>query len=184
MLHHREEAAMSQRTRTACLLLLLLLGAIGLPLIPEASAEPDRVDWSARIAEMDRALGRRDAPAAQAAWREAYVAAHVSHGWPGMLAVGDAALRLGRATGTPELAEPRARRAYLTALLRARRQGSLDGVLAAGDAFGRLGDHEVVQQAIAVATDLAARSGNVEARQRVQVFRSQWVVRGPMSSLL
>ena len=71
--------------------------------------------------------------------------------------------------------EGRARRVYLTALLRARRHGSLDGVLAAGEAFGRLGDREVVQQALAVATDMARRSGDDLARRRVQAFRSQWV---------
>jgi len=177
MLHH-QEATMSHRTRTASLLLLLLIGigTIVVPMIPPASAEPDRADWGARIAEMDQALGRHDAAAAQSAWREAYVAAHVSRTWAGMLAVGDAALRVGGATNAAELFEPRACRAYLTALLRARRQGSLDGVLAVGEAFGRLGDKDVVKQAIAVATDLAERSGTVEARQRVQVFRSQWVV--------
>jgi hypothetical protein len=162
--------------------LLLLIGALALPMIPPASAEADQGAWAARIGEMDQALKRGDAPAAHAAWREAYVAAHVGRGWPGMVAVGDAALRVGRATGTPDLYEPRARRAYLTALLRARRHGSVDGVLAAGDAFGRLGDQAGVQQALAVATDLAARSGDDTARRRVQTFRSQWVPRGPVTA--
>jgi hypothetical protein len=99
-----------------------------------------------------------------------------------MVAVGDPALRVGRATGPPDLYEPRARRAYLTALLRARRHGSIDGVLAAGDAFGRLGDQAVLQQALAVATELAARSGDDTARRRVQTFRSQWVPRGPLTA--
>ena len=177
---------MSRRTRTASLLLLVLIGigTIAGPLIPPASAEPGQADWGARIAEVDQALGRHDAAAAQAAWREAYVAAHVSRTWAGMLAAGDAALRVGRETRSAELFEPRAHRAYLTALLRARRQGSLDGVLAAGDAFGRLGDRDGVQQAVAVATDLAERSGTVEARQRVQVFRRQWMVSGPVSPVL
>ncbi|MGH7366490.1 MAG: hypothetical protein ACREK9_08780, partial [Candidatus Rokuibacteriota bacterium] len=82
---------MRQRTRIAPLLLLLLVGVIAVPLIPSASAEPGRADWAARIAEMDRALARGEAQAARAAWREAYVAAHVGRGWPGMIAVGDAA---------------------------------------------------------------------------------------------
>jgi hypothetical protein len=184
MLDHDEEALMRHRTRVkvAPLFLLFLIGALALPMIPPASAEADQTDWAARIMEMDQALKRGDAPAAHAAWREAYVAAHVGRGWPGMVAVGEAALRVGRATGTPDLYEPRARRAYLTALLRARRHGSLDGVLTAGDAFGRLGDQAVVQRALAVATDLAARSGDDTARRRVQSFRSQWAPRGPLTA--
>ena len=164
---------MRNRTQMALLLLFLLVTAVALPMIP--SAESASTDWAAQLRAMDEALARGDVPGAQASWREAYVAAHVGRGWPGMLAVGDAALRLGRATGETALYEGRARRVYLTALLRARRYASLDGVLAAGEAFGRLGDREVVRQALAVATDLAARSGDDLARRRVQVFRSQWV---------
>jgi hypothetical protein len=158
MIHPREEAAMRYRTRIATLLLLLLIGVVTLPLIPAASAQSDRGDWAARIAEMDRALARGETAVAAAAWREAYVAAHVSRGWPGMLAVGDAALRVARATGTPEVFEPRARRAYRTALLRAHRQASRDGLLAAGEAFGRLGDRDVERMAKAEAAELAVRA--------------------------
>lgn len=166
---------MRRRLEVPLVLLFLLMTALLLPAIPAASAEPASMDWAARLQTMDEALGRGDVPAAQAAWREAYAAAHVSRGWPGMIAVGEAALRLGRAAGEPSIAESRARRVYLTALFRARRQGSLDGVLTAGDAFGRLGDREVVQQALAVATELAARSGDDLARRRVQAFRSHWM---------
>jgi hypothetical protein len=174
MLDPHEEAVMRRRTQASPLLLLLMIGALALAMIPPASAEAGRADWVPQIEAMDQALQRGDVPVAQAAWREAYVAAHVGRGWLGMIAVGDAALRAGRAAGLRDVFEPRARRAYLTALLRARRQGSLDGVLAAGDAFGRLGDQAVVRRALAVATDLAARSGDGEARQRVQAFRSHW----------
>jgi hypothetical protein len=158
---------MRHRTRTRSLLLLLLIGVIVLPLIPEASADAERGDWAARIAEMDRALTRGETAAATAAWREAYVAAHVSRSWPGMLAVGDAALRAGRATGTPEVFEPRARRAYLTALLRARRQVSHNGVLAVAEAFGRLGDRDAERLARSDAADLAIRG---EARRRANAL--------------
>ena len=160
---------MRHRTRTTSLLLLLLVGVIALPLIPEASADAVRTDWAARIAEMDRALARGETAVAIAAWREAYVAAHVSRGWPGMLAVGDAALRAGRATGTPEVFEPRARRAYLTALLRARRQVSHNGVLAVAEAFGRLGDRDAERLARSDAADLAIR-GEAEARRRANAL--------------
>lgn len=160
---------MRQRTRTTSLLLFLLLGVSTLPLIPEASADADRGDWAARIAEMDRALARGEVPAATAAWREAYVAAHVSRDWPGMLAVGDAALRAGRVTGTPAIFEPRARRAYLTALLRARRQGSRDGVIAAGEAFGRLGDRDTERLAKLEAAELGNRA-EAAARRRARAL--------------
>lgn len=159
------------------LALLLLVVVGGLPMIPAVPAPSNRDGWATRIADMDRALGGDDAPGAQAAWREAYVTAHVTHAWPGMIAVGDAALRLGQVAGASEVGQARARRAYLTALLRARRQGSLDGVLAAGEAFARLGDGQVVRQVLAIASDLAARSGDDGARLRVQGFRNQWVAR-------
>lgn len=164
---------MRHRTRTVSLLLLLLVltlgGVIALPLIPEASADADRGDWAARIAEMDRALARGETTAATAAWREAYVAAHTSRGWPGMLAVGDAAVRAGRATGTPDVFEPRARRAYVTALLRAHRQASREGVLAAGEAFGRLGDRDAERLAKAEAAELAIRA-ETDARRRARAL--------------
>lgn len=169
---------MRQTQRAARLLLFLLTIAVMLPMIPTAEAAGP--GWAEQLQSMDEALGRGDAAAAQAAWREAYATAHASHGWPGMMAVGDAALRLGRATGTAVVSESRARRVYLTALFRARRDRSLDGVLAAGEAFGRLGDRDVVQQAAAIAADLAARSGDDLARRRVQAFRSQWVA-GPLT---
>jgi len=131
---------MRQRPRTVPLPLLILIGAFALSAVSLASTDADGADWALHIAEMDRAVTQGDAPGAAAAWREAYVAAHVSRDWPGMLAVGDAALRAGRATGMLEVFRPRAGRAYVTALLRARRHGSPDGALAAADAFGRRAD--------------------------------------------
>ena len=160
---------MRHRTRTASLVLLLFLllfgGGAVLPLIPKASADADRGDWAARIAEMDRALATGETAAITAAWREAYVAAHASREWPGMIAVGDAAMRAARATRSADVFEPRARRAYRTALLRAHRQGSRDGMLAAGEAFGRLGDRETERLAKAEAAELAIRA-ETEARRR------------------
>jgi hypothetical protein len=161
---------MRHHTRTTLLLLLLLVGVTALPLIPEAaSAQADRLDWAARIAEMDRALGRGDTTAVTAAWREAYVAAHASRDWPGMIALGDAALRAARGTRTPEVFEPRARRAYLTALLRARRLVARDGVLAAGEAFGRLGDRDAERLAKDEAAKLANRP-EADARRRARAL--------------
>jgi len=156
---------MRHRPRTPLLLLLLLIVVIALPLIPEASADADRLDWAARIAEMDRALARGEATVVTAAWREAYVAAHASRDWHGMIAVGDAAMRAARATGTPEFFEPRARRAYRTALLRAHRQASHAGLLAAGEAFGRLGDRDAERLARDEAAELAIRVESAARRR-------------------
>ena len=118
---------------------------------------------------MDRALAGGDRVAITAAWREAYVAAHASRDWPGMIAVGDAAMRAARATGSADVFEPRARRAYRTALLRAHRQGSRDGMLAAGEAFGRLGDRETERLAKAEAAELAIRA-EADARRRARAL--------------
>src|SRR5258708_27670849 len=149
-----EEAPMKHRTQVALLLLSLLTTTVALPTIP--SAEAAGTDWAAEIQAMDAALARGDATTAQAAWREAYAAAHTGRGWPGMVAVGDAAIRLGRATGTVAVAESRARRVYLTALFRARRHDSLDGALAAGEAFGTPGDPEGAEQGLPVAPSMTS----------------------------
>jgi hypothetical protein len=159
---------MRHHARAVFLLLLLLSGAITLPLVRPAAAEAGGPDWAARIDEMDRVLAQGDTQAVVAAWREAYVAAHVDRGWPGMIAVGDAALRAGRATGAPEIFEPRARRAYRTALMRARRQASREGILAAAEAFGRLGDRDVERLARSHAAELAIQADAAEARRRAR----------------
>ncbi len=109
-----------------------------------APAEPSR----ARAPATDAAL---EARAALRAWHDAYAAALASRGWEPMLEVGDAALGLGDAAGTPEAARARARRAYLHAFTRARRAGSVDGVLRAAQAFADLGDREVAAQCLDVA---------------------------------
>lgn len=147
---------------------VLLIGVVVLPLLPSASAEPGgRTDWAARIQEMDGAVARGDAPAVSATWREAYVAAHVSRTWAGMIAVGDAALRAGRETGTPDVFAPRARRAYLTAFLRARRMASSEGMVAAAEAFARLGDRDAERLARDEAAKLTVPAVS-DARRRTR----------------
>jgi len=49
-----------------------------------------------------------------------------------------------------------ARRAYLAGLFRARGEGSLPDVLRAAEGFAALGDHAIVEQALAIAAPLAA----------------------------
>jgi hypothetical protein len=114
--------------------------------------------WTAHLGAMDRALQAGDVHAAQAAWREAYGAALGSRRWEGFADAGDAALRLGRASGSPTAGVPRARELYLSALFRARDTGSLDGVLRVAGAFNGLGDREVMVQAVRMADRLATKS--------------------------
>ena len=59
-----------------------------------------------------------------------------SRSWEGMIAVGDAFMRIGGSAGTPGGARMNARDAYLIALIRARRHRSVDGALRSADAFG------------------------------------------------
>jgi hypothetical protein len=75
--------------------------------------------WRAHVGMLDQALARHDVSAAVGAWHDAYGAALASRGWEGMLAVGDAFLRIGAEAGTVSGSRSNARQAYLNALVRA-----------------------------------------------------------------
>jgi hypothetical protein len=128
--------------------------------------------WKAHLRVVEQAVAERNVSAAVRAWHDAYGAALASRSWEGMLAVGDAFLSIGEAAGTPNGARPNARQAYLTALIRARRDRSVDGMLRTAQAFASLGDREVVEQCIRVAEQLAA--GDERASQRVHAFGERW----------
>lgn len=120
--------------------------------------------WAGHLRTVDAALSRRDLGAAERAWREAYVAALSSRSWEGMIEVGDAYLRLGRADGRLSGYQSRARQHYLEALFRARGQRSLDGILRSAEAFAALGDQGVVQQCLRVAEQVAGADPVAVAR--------------------
>jgi hypothetical protein len=126
--------------------------------------------WTAHIRRMDDALAQTDISAAEQTWREAYGAALRSRRWDGLVAVGDASLRIAEVVGAREAPKAKARRLYLAALFRARDQGSLDGVLRSTEAFAALGDHEVAVQGVRIAEDLAARGRDAQAQARVRVL--------------
>ena len=139
--------------------LVLALGALGAlaavtaersvdTLLNPSRAEPAEA-WKLRLAAVDHALANGDGAAAVRAWRDAYAAARSSRRWEAMIELGDAAVRIG------EDGQPRARRAYLTALGRARRDGSVDGVLRPARGFETLGDHDVAAQCREIAGQLA-----------------------------
>ena len=70
---------------------------------------------------------------------------------------------------------PAARRAYLAGLFRARGERSLSDVVWAAEGFAALGDHVVVEQALAMAAPLAP-GGDESARARLAALRDvSWV---------
>ncbi len=122
------------------------------------------------LVEKELALGHVDV--AVRVWHDAYGAALASGSWESMIAVGDAFVKIGRASGTPRGARMNAREAYLTALIRARRDRSVDGVLRSAEAFRLLDDRAVGEQCLHIAALLAA--GNEQAQQRVNEARQRW----------
>jgi len=92
-----------------------------------------------------------------------------------MIAVGDAFVAIGRAAGTPHGARMNAREAYMSALIRARRERSVEGALRSAEAFEALDDRAVVEQCFHIAAQLAA--GDDEAQETVRVARLRWASR-------
>ena len=107
--------------------------------------------WRGHLRAVDRALGQSDVDGARRAWENAHLAAVESHSWEGLILTGHACLRIGRASGARQAAEPTARRAYFAALYRACRESSFEGILRAAEAFADLGDREVVEECLGLA---------------------------------
>jgi hypothetical protein len=155
--------------------LVLVLLVAGLAVIERlAAAVPNAVApkaWTTPLDRADAAMALGDSAGATSAWREAHAAAMRSGQWEGMIAVGDAARRLGLNGGSQRESLARARQAYLTALFRARRDRSVDGSLRAAVAFGELGDRHVLAQALRIAEQLAGRDSLTRARVRAVADR-------------
>lgn len=131
------------------------------------------VQWRRSLARIGDALEIGDTAEAVAAWQEAYKQAVKSGWWEAMLDVGDAALEIGDVPEFRPSPQAAARQSYLTALLRARAQGSLDGVLRAGEAFAGLGDRAVVEQCLHIAHELT--DNDPQGRSRVLGFAKQFL---------
>ncbi len=126
--------------------------------------------WVPLIAKLDRALSRGDAVNAQRAWSGAEVAAVASLTWEALVEVGDATRRIGDAAGARALTTPWARRSYLTAFVRAQRQGSLDGMLHTAEGFAALGDGDLARQCLRAAEQLAKQARDPQALERVRSY--------------
>jgi len=110
-------------------------------------------------------------------WREGHSVAVASRRWEGLVEAGDLYRRIGARGGFYADAVERARDCYLTALLRARGERSLDGVLRATDAFIGLGDAPIVDRGLEIARELALRDADPRARQRVERLAARWAAR-------
>lgn len=133
----------------------------------------DRDDglWRAYLDLVEKELERGHLDVAVRVWQDAYGAALGSGSWESMIAVGDAFVAIGRAAGSPAGARMNAREAYLTALIRARRDRSVDGALRTAEAFRQIDDQAVVEQCFHVAALLAV--GDEQALQRVREARQR-----------
>ena len=120
--------------------------------------------WRGHLRTVDRALGKCDVDGARRAWESAHLAAVESLSWEGLIAAGEASLRIGSATGGRETAEPAARRAYFAALYRACRENSFEGILRAAEAFADLGDREVVEECVGL---VELQADGEQSRRRV-----------------
>ena len=157
-----------------CLLLAVaaVLAALEMTLarVGDPSAK-EEAPWISPLRDMDDALAHGDSTATTAR-HKADLAALASPAWEGFLAVGDGALRLGEARGAGSGMEHEARRAYLSAMVRARNAHSLEGTLRVTDAFARLGDRDMVEQGAHFARELAGRDD--KAIDRVDEFVQRW----------
>lgn len=142
--------------------LLLLIGA-GVGLLPDVDGTPD---WWSPLAAVDVSLASGDLHTAVRQWHEARAEALAARNWEGLIEVGDAYRRLGRAGGFVPTADATARRLYLTALSTARGQASVDGALRAADAFAGLGERALAEASLVVAARIARDDTDEEARVR------------------
>ena len=154
--------------------LVLMIVALAVVEVLVASVPPVQTPagWSMSLERADEALREGDVAQAVAWWREARMEALRDRGWEGLIEVGDASRRLGMRGGFRSGGETLARDAYMTALLRARREQSLDGILRAATAFGELGDREVAAHALRIAERQAAQ--DPRAREHVRAVAERW----------
>jgi hypothetical protein len=142
---------------------------------PEAGSGPDAggPQWRDLIRKVDAAVASGDAGAMLRAWQAASVGALLEREWESMVAVGDAALQIGRATGLRFAFGAKARQAYHVALFRAHRQRAIDGVLAAATGFTELGDADIVEQCLSIAERLSDNAPPPEVLKKIEALRAR-----------
>ena len=139
----------------------------------EAAEAPAYVHYQ----RADEALAAGNVVRAVQHWREGHAVTMASRRWEGLVEAGDLYRRIGARGGFHADAVTRARDCYVTALLRARGERSLDGVLRATDALGDLGDDAIVERGLEIARHMAASDPDPRARERVQRLAARWAAR-------
>lgn len=133
--------------------------------VPAGRASATRA-WEPHVRWVNELVDRGEVSAATYAWRDAYGAALDGPGWDGLLAAGDAFVRIADLARAPRAARSNAHEAYLAAFIRAERAGSVDGVRRAAAAFTVLGEPAVAAQCVRIARRLAERGDDREGRSR------------------
>jgi hypothetical protein len=135
--------------------------------------------WRRHLDVVEKELARGHVDVAIRVWHDARGAARASQSWESMIAVGDAFMAIGRASGAVNGARINAQDAYITALIRARRARSVDGALRSAEAFRDLGDEVAAETSLRVAEQVA--DGDRPALQRIGEVRQRWATRGAIT---
>ena len=133
--------------------------------VPAGRASATRA-WEPHVRWVNELVDRGDVSAATYAWGGAYGAALDGPGWDGLLAAGDAFVRIADLARAPLAARSNAHEAYLAAFIRAERAGSVDGVLRTAAAFAAFGELAIAEQCVRIARRLAERGDGLEGRSR------------------
>lgn len=129
--------------------------------------------WHVHLKLADQSLGQNDVSRALRAWSDAYGAALAVRNWEAMVDVGESALRIGQAARSAAGARSDAHHAYLSALVRARRDRSVEGMVRVAEAFAALGDRPVASYSLEVAARMAAESGDDRALEHVRAAEAR-----------
>ena len=160
-------------TVTAAIALALIMATmVGEATVEKVATFADS-PWYVHASKASAALDAGDLTAAMKHWQEAYAAAVASRRSEGMVEIGDLYRRLGARARLGEAAVARARQCYLTALLRARGERSIDAILRATEAFLELKDDEMVAQGLKFAREVATRDPDPRARRRIEMLAAR-----------
>ena len=157
--------------RTGQALAIIALTAL-ITAAPAWSSDREPRSTASALAAVDAALARDDVGAAVRAWHVAAALARAERRWDGLVAVGDASLRIGTVTRIHELPEAGARSTYVEALFRARQQRSLRGVAQVAQRFAWLGDMEVVERTLRMVDALVPTvAADAETLAQIEILR-------------